>query len=205
MASNLHSCPIIHTYIASIQSFVEAAGLRALYENELSAINTIASDNNLRIGSFDLSCLRGFMCIDWMCGAINTYDWGGGAPYYVPARSWQGLTELKDRLAAEENKVALDRAEFQLSGAVGVDGVTPTRTLNERQVRTVLDMADRSLLLASTIASIVLLRPYLKNQKGPLGGIGRNLYQINVTTGSSMSKMVDHLIQLSTVRYERIQ
>jgi hypothetical protein len=203
MASNL--CPIIHTYISSIQSFVETVGLRTLYENELSAIEIIASDNNLRIGSFDLTCLRGFMCIDWMCGAINTYDWAGGAPYYVPARSWQGLTELKTRLDAEENKVALDRAEFQLSGAVGIDGVTPTRTLNEIQVRTVLGMADRSLLLASTIASIVLLRPFLKNQKGPVGGIGKSLYQINVTTGSSIKKMVDHLIQLSTVKYERLQ
>ena len=203
MASNL--CPIIHTYISSIQSFVEAAGLRILYENELSAIDTIASDNNLRIGGFDLTCLRGFMCIDWMCGAINTFDWCGGAPFYVPARSWQGLTELKTRLEAEENKIALDRAEFQLSGAVGVDGVTPTRTLNEVQVRTVLGMADRSLLLASTVASIVLLRPFLKNQKGPIGGIGKNLYQIDVTTGSSIKKMVDHLIQLSTVKYERLQ
>lgn len=198
-------CPIIHTYIGSIQAFVETAGLRGLYENELTAIETIASDSNLRLGGFDLTCLRGFMCIEWMCGAINGFRWDDTEQVYLPSKSWQGLTELKTKLEKRETILNLDRAEIQLGGFVHSDGVTPTRVLDEVQVKKVLETADRSLLLAATVASIVLLRPFLKKQSGPVGGIGKSLYQVNVMLGIPMSKMVDHLIQLSTVKYERLQ
>ena len=202
MSSN--NCPIIQSYISEIKSFVETAGLQTLYDNELAAINTIASDHNLRLGGFDLTCLRGFMCIDWMCGAINSFEWSDPIRVSLPSRSWQGLTELKSWLDDREKVISLDRAEYQLGGVVTGDGITPTKVLQPDQVRKVLATADRSLILASTIAAIVLMRPFLKNQKGPVGGVGKYFYRINVTTGTPISKMVDYLIQLSTVKYERL-
>ena len=192
-------CPIIHGYAKAFRSFVDTAGLKDLYPYDLGLFDALMGDEGQLLGDYPSTCLRGFKCVGWMCDVINGYPWFGAERAVLAARSWEGLTSLKEVLERLEREVTLDIAEMQLGGK-STQGSFTARPMDEQAARTVLKSSSKSIVVKNALVAVRVLRPYLKNRESKVNTIGICLMDVDKAAGVTVTSMVDRLIELSTVR-----
>jgi hypothetical protein len=176
-------CPIVRRCLRHLHDSVKSRTYSLVGDPE--DVEELTRRGNIISTHPDLVKLRGFLAVEEMLKPIvhlydNKYKRAGESRMYLELRerTWIELTHLKIGLEVLLDQVNIDLAEMQLGGTSFRGDVT-VLAHGERAASGLRGLAAQRLkpLLDGLIASIVALRPYLRNEDVSVACVGEHLCQ----------------------------